>query len=507
MVPGPAKAASSPASQEVERARPIGLLIALTLLFGGVAGSFGGAASLVQLGFPVAAVVVGAWLLITRRAAAYVEFLLWLWLLTPTLRRVIDLSVGWTPVSPIMAAAPIATLLCLLPALTGRRRVDRTMGAALITSLAAVASGVIVGVLTIGVGAPLAAALTWLPPLALGLYVATSGPHDSAELLAVVRRTALLGCLALGSYGIFQFVSPPSWDVFWLANAPITSAGYGEPYQVRVFSTLNSPAPFAAVLGALLVVLTGCPARSRWLSMVAAFVAFGLSLVRTAWLGYVVALFALLSPSRARLLRSAAVGIGLPVLLLVLYGGPLTEVIASRFVDTTASGTQDESLSDRTRFYRTLLPQVLADPVGDGLGSTGVATKVGNAGTLGAGGNFDGGALEILFVFGFPIGLAVLVSIALAVRSAWKSASTRSDLEKSMAAAVVGLAVQLLLFNPLTTPTGILFWLFVGVLARPTRSSFAAIEPERVVEVAPASSQGGAVTTSGSVPALPPTMT
>ena len=446
----------------------LGLGLAMALLLGCAAGAFVGGASLVQVGFPTVAVLGAAWLLVTGRSAAYVEFVLWLWLLGPGLRRVVDLAVGWTPVSLVMTAAPGATLLCLVPALLGRRRVDPVMGMALVVGMAATAYGLGVGVLKLGVGSPLAAGLTWLPPLALGLYVATAGPERTSALLAVVRRTALLGCLVLGAYGVFQFIAPPPWDRFWLVNAPITSAGYPEPYEVRVFATLNAPAPFASVLGVLLVLLTGVRAKSRGLAMAVAFVAFGLSLVRTAWLGYLLALMAMVLPGRTRLLRASAVGIGLPVLLAVLYGGPLRDVIRSRFVSTTASGTEDQSFSDRSSFYRTQLPQVLGDPVGDGLGSTGAATKVANAGELSETGNFDGGALEVLYVFGLPVGAAFLLSLLLAVYAAWRTASRRGDLEKAMAAALVGLAAQLLLFNPITTPSGIFFWLLIGVLARPS---------------------------------------
>ena len=216
-------------SVPVRRGR-LGLLLALSLVGGGAAGAFAGAGGLVQLGFPAGALLLALWLLATRRTAQYVEFVLWLWLLAPGLRRIVDLGLGWNPVSPIMLAAPVATLVCLLPALSGRRRLHPTMGASLVIALAAVGYGVLVGVLVVGVGSALAAALAWLPPLALGLYVATSNSVEDADLLAVVRRTALLGCLLLGSYGLLQFVSPPPWDVFWLENAPITSAGYPVPY-------------------------------------------------------------------------------------------------------------------------------------------------------------------------------------------------------------------------------------------------------------------------------------
>lgn len=447
--------------------RRSGLTLALVLQLGGAAAAFVGAAGVVQLLFPPAAVLLAGSLLLRRRGAAYVEFVIWLWLLAPALRRVVDLHIGWTPVSPIMAAAPAATLLCLAPALMGRRKLDPAIGPALVIGVLSVGYGAAVGMVNVGLGGPFAGILAWLPPLALGLYVAAAGPPDTAELSAVIRRTAVLGTLVLGVYGVVQFVLVPAWDAFWLQNAPIDSAGFPHPFEVRVFSTLNSPAPFASVLGTLLVVLTACRARTRWLSMLAGFVALGLSLVRTAWLGYIVALFSFLSPGRLRLLRSAAVGVGLPVLLLVLYGGPLTEAISKRLSATTASASKDESLVDRLEFYRALLPEVLTDPVGNGLGSVGVSTKLSSDGKLGNLGNFDGGALEVLYTFGLPVGLAFLAATVLAVVAAARVAKRRGDLERAMAAGLLGLLVQLPLANPLTTPSGIFFWLFLGMLARP----------------------------------------
>jgi hypothetical protein len=444
----------------------LGIALALALQLGGAVVALVGGAALVQRAFPVAAVLVAATLLAKRRDASYIEFVLWLWLLAPALRRVVDLQVGWTPVSPVMAAAPVATLLCLLPALRGRRRLHPTLSAALVIGLVTVCYGAAVGALTLGVGSPAAGVLTWLPPLALGLYVAAAGPAEDEQVRQVVRRTAMVGALVLGVYGVAQFVLVPAWDAFWLRNAPINSAGFPHPFQVRVFSTMNSPAPFASVLGTLMIILTGCRSRYRWAAVLAGVVAFGLSLVRTAWLGYVVALVSLLSPGRVRLLRSAAIGLGLPALVLVLYGGPVAAAITRRLTATTTNATQDESLLDRVSFYSAQLPQVLRDPVGEGIGSVGVATKLSNDGNLGQEGNFDGGALELLYTFGLP-GLVFLVATTLAVVAAWRAARQLGDLEKAMAAALVGLLVQLPLSNPLTTPTGVFFWLLVGLLARP----------------------------------------
>lgn len=453
-------------SAPVRRWGGSGLLLAVVLQLVSGAAAFVGPAALVELAFPLAAVTGAAWLLVRSRRAAYVEYVVWLWLLVPWVRRMVDLGSGWSPISPVMLAAPVATVLCLLPALRGRRPVDRTIGGALLVALVALAYGCVVGMLTSGPAAALGALATWLPPLALGLYVATAGPRY-AELLAIVRRTALFGCAVLGTYGLVQFFTMPAWDAFWMVNAPINSIGYPFPLEVRVFSTLNSSAPFGVVMATLLVLLTGVSARLRWLAGLVGVLSLGLSLVRTAWLGYAVSLLALFSPRRGRLLRAGVVSLVLPVSIVVVVGGPAKDALVDRFAETTQAGQSDTSFRERVAFHERLLPQAAVDPFGTGLGAVGVASKLTpKGGTAAENVDFDGGALELLFTYGVLVGTAVLVTTALAVAAAWRSARPRSDLERAMAAALVGLVVQLLLYQPLLTPSGILFYLLLGILAR-----------------------------------------
>lgn len=457
----------APATSPPLRWRESGLVLALVLQVGSGAAAYVGAAAVVERAFPLIAVGLASWLLARSRREAYVEYVLWLWLVAPWVRRMVDLGSGWSPISPVMLAAPAATILCLLPALRGRRSVDRTIGGALVVALVAVGYGCVVGVLTSGPVAALGALATWLPPIAVGLYVATAGPRY-AELLAIVRRTALIGCAVLGTYGLVQFFTMPLWDAFWMRNAPINSIGYPYPFQVRVFSTLNSSAPFGVVMATLLVLLTGVSARLRWLAGLVGVLSLGLSLVRTAWLGYAVSLLALFSPRRGRLLRAGVVSLVVPVTLVLVVGGPAKDALVDRFATTTELGQSDTSFRERVAFHERLLPEAVADPFGTGLGAVGVATKLtSNRGKLDEDANFDGGALELLFTYGVLVGTGVLVTSVLAVAAAWRRARPRADLERAMAAALVGLVVQLLLYQPLLTPSGILFYLLLGILARP----------------------------------------
>jgi O-antigen ligase len=196
-------------------------------------------------------------------------------------------------------------------------------------------------------------------------------------------------------------------------------------------------------------------------------VSLGLSLVRTAWLGYAISLLVLFSPRRGRLLRAGVASLLVPVALVLVAGGPAKDVLVDRFAQTTTSGQSDTSFQDRVEFHERLLPTALMDPFGTGFGAVGVATKLGNSkGELADDANFDGGALELLFTFGGLLGLAVLAMTVVAVARGWSRARGRGDLERALAAALIGLVVQLLLYQPLVTPTGILLFVGLALLAR-----------------------------------------
>src|SRR4030081_1469123 len=59
----------------------------------------------------------------------------------------------------------------------------------------------------------------------------------------------------LSVYGIIQYVFLPPWDAFWLQNVSAQgSLSFGKPFpfQVRVFSMLNSPGPFGSFMACIL---------------------------------------------------------------------------------------------------------------------------------------------------------------------------------------------------------------------------------------------------------------
>lgn len=480
--------------------RPTGVILGVGLQLGAALLAASGVARPVALGFPVVAVLVGFGLLRRRRGSEYLEFVLCLWLFTPELRRIVDWKSGWDPLSPVMLAAPVVSLMSLPAALTGARKVHRSVVGTFALMLTAIAYGFFVGVVKVGVAPSLGGLLNWLAPLSLGCYVAFAGP-DRAAARRTLERVAVWGALVLGAYGLVQFFVLPAWDVFWMENAPLRSLGRAEPREVRIFSTLNSPGPLATVLGCLLMLVPASRSFLRLPAVVLGLASFGLALVRSAWFGFVVALVLFISRSRAHGLRAALVVAG-AIVLVVSVGGPVQQAVSERLTQTVSSGQEDQSLGQRLEAYTTLLPAVARDVVGQGLGSTGTATKLSNsARELGSSGQIDGAGLEVLFAFGIGVGTAVLVSIVSAALAVLRQSRRRGQLDKAMAGALLGLLVQLFFGNPLVSVSGVFFWLLLGLSARADGGMTPEVPVDTGVGIA---AQAGAIGPSeGRTPARP----
>ena len=123
---------------------------------------------------------------------------------------------------------------------------------------------------------------------------------------------------------------------------------------------------------------------------------------------------------------------------------------------------QDVSLQRRAAFHAEMTMEVLANPLGQGLGGSGVATRLSTEGAaLGARGAFDSGVLDLLFTYGWAGAVmlaAVIATVAGALRASWSGQGAQLA-----AAIVVGTAAQLLFFNVLGGATGMLVFPFAAL--------------------------------------------
>lgn len=418
--------------------------------------------TVLTLAFPVLATMTGLWLYF-RSPARYVGFMWWLWFLSPEVRRLADWSKGaFTPTSLIQVAPLAVTMISGLSLIRHYPVLAQRRGLPVLLILAGLAYAFAVGVVSSG---PLAATYdlaNWLYPILIGFHI-MANTRDYPAYRDTIINTFIWGMLVMGAYGLVQFVIMPPWDALWMLGSQMNSQGDPVPMGVRVFSTMNSSGPFAfAMMGAMVYVMAANH-RVRWIAAALGFFAFGLSLVRSTWGGWVVALLIQLVKSnnrvRVRIVGSGLLLAGLCVPLLAV--GPVAERMQTR-LNSIVNLKDDQSYAARNQFYATFAKKAFTDVSGEGMGATGTSTKLSNdGGQLGQYGNFDSGVMNIPFVLGWPGTLLYLSGIAwLMVRAVLASFKLRND--KFVSASLsLGLAIftMLVFTNSLVGTGGLLLFM------------------------------------------------
>ncbi|MCC7125799.1 MAG: O-antigen ligase family protein [Acidobacteria bacterium] len=327
-----------------------------------------------RLAYPMIALAIGAYLE-RRSTARYVSFVIWLWFLSPLVRRLADLHAGWQDPSVVLLAPYLVTALAVPPLLHGflRDRRSALPPVAGVGIFALAALGVAVGIPTGMLGSPSTAALetmNWFLPLCFGWYIATR-VDDVHRIEAAVATTFVNAATVAGLYGLYQFTRPPLWDINWMQRSGMTTIGSPEPFAVRVFSTMHSPGIVSAFLVIALVLWLARPRLTGVFGAGVAGITLLLSQVRSAWLGLIVAaLFVFASLSAAQRVRMATLA-----LIAVVLAGPLMftpqmrELVATR-VATMERLDDDESAVARWTGHRIALEFVAERPLGAGIGQT-----------------------------------------------------------------------------------------------------------------------------------------
>ena len=424
----------------------------------GLAASAGPVAALIQFLYPVSALATAA-LLLWRKPALYVGFMWWVWFLTPAVRRLVDLHIGYTDASPVMLAPFLVTgaaLGAVLPRLADLPRAYRL-------PFAFTAGGLLyayaVGLLYNGPVAATFDLLTWGVPVVAGVYVLTHWKHTAAFRTAT-RQAFMWGLLVMGSYSLVQYFYLPPWDGYWMDNAGLVSIGVSEPGEVRVFSTLNSPGPFATVVMAGLLLAFSGKGVVNTLGAAAGFVGFALSAVRSAWGGWVVGLLVIIVSlplrQRARVLSTLFL---LAVVAVPLFTvGPLAELLSQR-LSSVANLEADVSYNERLSLYANFSSFISGNLMGQGLGGTGVAAglRSQNAALQ----NLDSGVIAVIYTFGL-LGTLYYVGGALFLFGAALHTGLRSHSPTSTAylGIMVGTLSQQAFGNVWGGAPGMVLWFF-----------------------------------------------
>jgi hypothetical protein len=412
------------------------------------------AGGVLRLAYPMGTLVVGI-LLYQRYPILYIGYAWWIAFLSPFLRRLVDFQSGWLDPNPVMLAPFLVMLVTAMTFLQHFPRVYRRDGLPFVLAAIAVLYGFLVGLVKSPPVAVLVPLLNWLAPVLFGFHLFANW-RQYPEYRQNTQRTFIWMVLITGVYGIVQYLVAPPWDGLWLTNSQSIAFGSPVPLGMRVFSTMNSPGPFATVMMAGLVLLLTSHSSIRFAAAGVGYLAFLLTLVRSSWLGWMVAVMTFVPALKPRLqMRLIITILVMAVAVIPLVSlQPFSTAIAARF-GSFSNAQEDVSFNARMAGYDEILGEALTEIPGQGLGFVLVSDHLGSN---------DSGILTILFSLGWLGTLPYLGGILLLILSLFQIAEAASDPFIGAARAIsLGVFVQIGLGNPTIALSGVVFWGFAGM--------------------------------------------
>lgn len=385
----------------------------------------------------------------------HVQVATWLFVFSPLLRRIVDQGCGFDE-SGLMLAGPLLALLVPCGDLRRFRQGAASQYAAHILFAACVAYAALIAAFGGAIMELRGPLLKMVAPLLYGVW-AQERVAEGEDLLGPLARAFAWVTPIMGVYAIWQYSHPPEWDRIWMVLSRMDSIGKPHAYEVRAFSTMNSPASFAT-FGACGLLLFGFRSRRWWGVLLALPVAVGLylSLYRTAWLALIFGvLFCVIYPATRR--RSVLVGLMLFGAAIIALGSTeFGSELAQRF-DTLGSLSSDGSLAARMDQFRSFYARAGDFVFGQGL----VAISDVNSNPIGV---LDGTMMQMFVGMGLFVGSICISSLFLAMFRAMSRIGLRSEAGLVVAGAVVlGEIVQMPFASITDGELGFLFWVMVGI--------------------------------------------
>jgi len=324
--------------------------------------------------------VVPAFVLAHSDNRYLIPYLVLVWAISPEVRRYVDWLQGEFHPQSLISVAPImATTALAIPVSRQRIIVTATLYRALTSLALAMGYAVVIGYIRNELPAIYEFAGTVAPFMVL-LY-ASGRPMEPRERDAWVMSIVLIA-VGVAAYGIVQYVFAPPWDVAWMyaVRRSIVAIGRPEPYGIRVFSTFGAPLQCSLFL---LTALVPMLVDARWRKFVgypgAALIGYVLllTITRTAWVALIAGVgFYLIVARGSRKVRTiVATGVVAGLIWFALPYLPGYETISSRLGSMTQL-KQDTSATARTSLLTIAWQQISSNPLGTGMGSYGVGTRL-----------------------------------------------------------------------------------------------------------------------------------
>jgi len=430
------------------------LLLTATCYFAGMTG-------VLRLTFPVTAFVVAIFLYL-RHPILYIGFTWWIWFLTPLLTRLVDYKVGWDPTRQMLVAPYLVVFVTIATFLKHFPRMMRQGGLPFILSAIGVVYAFLVGMIYNDPLPVVRGLLDWLSPILFGFHLFMNW-RDYPSYRQHLKLVFLTGVLVIGTYGLYQFVVAPDWDRYWLTNSKMfTSSGKAVPFGMRVWSTLHSVGPFAAVMQTGLLLLLTNSGPLIFPASIVGYISFLLSQARTNWGGWLLGMIMIMGSVKARIqMRLIMVFLVMSLCIVPLLTiQPFSQVVGSRF-ETFSNLDKDSSMKDRTGSYDRNLNLALSNGLGNGLGNIWkVDEKTGQLEAI----VIDSGILDIFFTLGWLGAIPYLSGLILIIVSVSQYKEARFDSFASAARAIgISSCLEIVMSSGMLSISGMILWGFLAM--------------------------------------------
>jgi hypothetical protein len=413
---------------------------------------------LLILPFPVFCTAVG-YFLSKKLPPLYIVFTFWLWFLVPAIRRIIDYQSGSFTPGPWNLVPLLVTSISLLTFFQFVPKLSRKEIAIFALPISGVFYGFLVGLVNgLPVGKVIMELLSMVGSISFGFYIYSHWQYYPG-IRASLEKTFLWGLICISGYGIFQFLAPPEWEAF-LLNSEFGNPTFGKPapFEIRVFSTMNSPQACACALStALLVLIASRPSSIKLPALIFGALTLLLTLARTFWLGFLVGLLALIPflkmRSQLRLVAIVAI-VGFFVVLLATDES-FYDVISKRLVSLSDT-SDDGSLDDRRSAFFKFLGFALTRVIGFGLAG-GDVISVDNF-SVG-----DSSLLYILVSLGLVGSIPYFIGLISGIVATYQLQSRKNDDLISSTKAIIASFFFFFFFIAINEFFGLVVWGFIGV--------------------------------------------
>jgi putative inorganic carbon (HCO3(-)) transporter len=362
----------------------------------------------------VAGIIVAvAAALAAQRSTYLVDYALIIYVFNRGLRRVLDYYAGsFNPLSPVSLTPLVVTGLMLIPLLANFGTLSKPLKTIFTCLFVAIGYAFVIGFVRIQFAAVYSLAEVLAPVAAFG-YIVCLGPSQNAKDRWL--RTSAWCAILASAYGWYQYFTVPAWDAFWVRAVGMEGyLGIMEPMKIVVFSTMAERGVLGGFLGFAVVPMI---LASKWrpLSWVGVILVLSVILLAETRTGLILATFSTL----IYVMVNRGTGFWQLALGLIVVGGaayfgmgllPGSERTQERF-STLGNMQEDGSFQGRVEIYQDSVGAILTNPIGSGLGATGLSGRINVGGTETQSVIGDAGYAELVIQYGWIGAVLIIFSL------------------------------------------------------------------------------------------------